>query len=176
LVVLAAACARTAPVDRPQAWCNVESAARGHGLSLPPGDQVLAASGPTAAAPPGWVVVWASWCKPCEAEWPRIERALAALGQKGIAVRLTLLSIDTEADALAGYLRRHPGLRASGAAILRVRSADAFEAWARALGLSSAESGLPFHLLTASDGRVTCAHAGPLLDHDVAAMVERFGQ
>jgi hypothetical protein len=166
----AGACAAKARSDRPpSAWCNVNVPAHASRLRLPPTEAgVSAPAGPTSLR---WVVVWATWCEPCETEWPRIERARALLQSHAVDVRPTLLSIDTDAAVVVAYLRTHSTLAASAARMLRSSSADDFEAWARELGLSSAESGLPFHLLTSPDGRVTCIHAGPLLDEDISTVV-----
>jgi hypothetical protein len=163
-------CAATARPERaPSAWCNVQVPAHASSLRLPPTEEVVPRS--AGAALSRWVIVWATWCEPCEAEWPRIDRAHALLTSHAIEAGPTLLSIDTDAAVVAAYLRTHPTLAASAARVLRSSSADDFEAWARELGLAAAESGLPFHLLASPDSRLTCMHAGPMLDEDVANVV-----
>jgi thiol-disulfide isomerase/thioredoxin len=168
LLVGAGCAAKPRPERPPSAWCNVDVPSHASRLQLPP-TQVVA--GPAGAAVPRWLIVWATWCEPCEREWPRIDRARALLASHAVDARPTLLSIDNDAAAVTAYLRAHPTRAASAARILRSSSADDFAAWARELGLASAESGLPFHLLTAPDGRLTCIHAGPLLDEDIASVI-----
>jgi hypothetical protein len=140
-------------------------------LQLPDAEEVSAgteAEGAGRAGRPQWLVVWATWCKPCAEEWPRIARGRGLLRQRGIDVRLTLLSIDTEAGALDAYLRAHPALAATGGRVLRSRSPDGFDAWARHYALGAAGAGLPFHIFATAGGALSCVHAGPLSDRDVA--------
>ena len=87
-------------------------------------------------------------------------------------MRLTLLSIDTEASALGAYLRAHPALAATGGRVFRSRSADGFDEWARRYALDVAVAGLPFHMLATPAGELSCVHAGPLSDREVALIPE----
>jgi peroxiredoxin len=56
----------------------------------------------------GRVVVlnfWATWCPPCVAEMPSLERLHRALGPEGLAV--VTVSTDEDEEAVEAFVRRH---------------------------------------------------------------------
>lgn len=48
---------------------------------------------------------WATWCPPCRAEMPMVQRVYATLHPKGFEI--LGISLDNDRDALNGYLREH---------------------------------------------------------------------
>ena len=154
-----------------QAWCNRTVSTAASVGQMPPTESIGAQASCASQAEGGeWIVVWASWCEPCRQELPRIGAALELLKRRGIAVKLTLVSIDTSPEALADFLRKQPSGGVHPACVVRVLSPDSLDAWARTVGLASSSSGLPFHLLASPAGSIVCMHAGELFDEDVRAI------
>ncbi|MBS1967229.1 MAG: TlpA family protein disulfide reductase [Chloroflexi bacterium SZAS-1] len=53
-----------------------------------------------------WLVFWASWCYPCRAEWPGLNKAQQE--QAAMQVRLVAISVDEQASTLEQFLAAHP--------------------------------------------------------------------
>ena len=171
--------ARMHPRQPPEpAWCNRAVPAGTSVGQLPATETIEAqdASRSTQNESGQWVVVWASWCEPCRQELPRIGAAVELLKRRGIAVNLTLLSIDTNPEKLADFLRERPFGAVQHGRVVRILAPDGFDAWAQTAGLVSSASGLPFHLLAAPNGAIGCVHSGELLDKDVAALPSLFAR
>lgn len=117
----------------------------------------------TLAAPAGkwrWLNVWATWCKPCVEEIPRIVKWRDKLG-----VDLAFVSVDESADDLAAYRKLHPETPASP----RLAKPDGQGAWYAALGLD-AGAPIPIHVFVDPDGRVRCVRAGGVREQDFDAI------
>lgn len=126
----------------------------------------LAGTMPT--RPPGtwrWVNVWATWCKPCIEEMPRLQKWQADLAKGGKKVKLVFLSIDESDDDVAAFRAAHKDL-ADGP---RVADSKELGAWYQALGLD-AGAPVPIHIWVDPDDYVRCVRAGGVLDKDQAAV------
>jgi thiol-disulfide isomerase/thioredoxin len=111
------------------------------------------------AARPRWVHLWASWCKPCVEELPRIarfEQRLAAMGATGEVV---LISADVDQSRVDAFRKAHPDTPDS---YLAAHPGD-LEGWMDDVGLR-AGAGLPMHVFVGGDGHVRCTRAGPVQD------------
>jgi thiol-disulfide isomerase/thioredoxin len=105
-------------------------------------------------AAPVVVHVWASWCRPCVAEWPSLAGFLRGLEGRG--ARLVTLSLDDESRAAAAsrVLRE---ARAPGCGL----RADADEALPVLRGLDPAWDGaLPTSFVLDANGRLVVAQRG----------------
>ena len=122
--------------------------------------------------PPGssgwqWVNVWATWCKPCIAEMPRITAQRDKLVAAGKRVALTFVSTDDSDAEIAEFRKAHPELPAS----LRIAGNNQRIAWLRSLHLS--DGAIPINLFVSPAGRLRCARAGEIREQDLA-MVDRL--
>jgi len=154
--------AQTASTD---AFCDVHAGDAGgdvfHWPELAPG----------ATAPGGtgwrWVNVWATWCKPCIAEMPRITAQRDKLVAAGKRVELTFVSIDDNDAEVAEFRKAHPELPVA----LRIAGNHQRIAWLRSLHLS--DGAIPIHLFVSPASRLRCARAGEIREQDLA-MVDRL--
>ena len=117
------------------------------------------------AAPPAsktwrWVNLWATWCKPCIEEMPRLiawRDKLAAAGKK---VELSFVSVDDSDADVAAFRKEHPDTPPS----IRVASADKRTAWLKGMGLD--DGAIPIQLFVSPANRLRCARAGGIRDKD----------
>ena len=131
------------------------------------GGKAPAASGSTWR----WVNVWATWCKPCIEEMPRLLRWKDKLAAAGKPIELAFISVD-ESDAEVDTFRKsHPDVPPS------VRIADPAQqaAWFGALGLDAAAP-IPVHVFVAPSGKTRCARAGGVRDQDYAVVERLLGE
>jgi thiol-disulfide isomerase/thioredoxin len=141
------------------AFCDVHAADdRGPAFHWPE----LAAGSTAPGAPAGWrwVNVWATWCKPCIAEMPRLTRWRDKLVAAGRRIELTFISVDDSDDEIAAFRRDHPDAPAS----IRVAGADQRAAWLKALKLN--DGAIPIHLFVSPANRLRCARAGEVREQE----------
>jgi thiol-disulfide isomerase/thioredoxin len=112
-----------------------------------------------------WINVWATWCPPCTEELPLITRLRDTLKKEGLAVELSLISVDQTAEAVSTFAAKHPEVRGS----LQVKDAAALEAWLPKIGLDSGAT-LPIHLFMDPQNRVRCARTGALKETDLGML------
>lgn len=93
--------------------------------------------------------IWATWCVPCRAEMPALDRLQAALGSDGFEVMA--LSIDRGGPPNVEAFYRQIGLRSLNIYV------DPTGAASRALGAV----GIPTTLLVDRDGREVAPMIGP---------------
>ncbi len=145
-------------------FCDVlHEPGQGAALRLPPVEGTLA----TTPGRARWVNVWATWCKPCVEEIPRIVRFCDKLAANGFLVAFELLSVDADAAAVETFRKEHadvpPGLHLS--------DASALQPWLGELGLDPG-AGLPIHIFVEKTANVRCVRAGAVNESDFAAVAE----
>jgi thiol-disulfide isomerase/thioredoxin len=105
--------------------------------------------------------VWATWCSPCRAEFPRLDRLQAALGDKGLAV--VPVSVDLGGRKPVDKFYEDIGVKALA------KYTDPANASTKALGLR----GLPTTLIIDRDGREIARIEGEA-SWDSSEMLARF--
>lgn len=146
----------------PKAMCDKHYAAGAAPKFAPP-----ALDGTISSATPGawrWVNVWASWCKPCIEELPRLQRWTRKLSRGASKVQLTLVSADQSAKDEATFRKQHPGIPAGA----RLTKPDEVEAWIARLGVKGAS--LPVHIFVDPSGKVRCVRASAVQASDYEAV------
>jgi thiol-disulfide isomerase/thioredoxin len=119
----------------------------------------------TAARGWRWINVWATWCPPCTEELPLITRLRDTLKKEGLAVELSLISVDQGPEAVSAFAAKHPEVVGS----LQVKDTAALEAWLPKVGLDSGAT-LPIHLFMDPQNRVRCARTGALKESDLGML------
>jgi thiol-disulfide isomerase/thioredoxin len=148
-----------------EAFCDFHAADdKGPALAFPP----LAGGAQAPVVGQGhwrWLNVWATWCKPCVEEMPRIAKWREKLGSK---IDLAFVSVDEKDDDIATFRKAH------GDAPESVRLADPAKQtdWFKQLGLD-AGSPIPIHVFVSPAGHIRCARAGGVREADFPA-IERL--
>ena len=126
----------------------------------------LLADAPKSGAPGyRWINVWATWCPPCIEELALITRLRDTLKHEGIAVELSLVSVDQSAEVVSAFAQKHPEAKDS----LQVKDSAALEAWLPKVGLDSGAT-LPIHLFVDKHNRVRCARTGAIKESDLGML------
>ena len=125
----------------------------------------LAGPAPVAVSSWRWINVWATWCKPCVEEMPRLRRWKERMGAR---VDLQFLSIDESDEVIAAYRKDH----ADAPAGVRLADAAALPGLLKSLGLDEAAP-IPIHVIVDGQGKTRCVRAGAVNDADLAA-IERL--
>jgi len=148
-----------------EGFCDVQfPAERAPAFALP----TLAGSA-APASPSGWrwVNVWATWCKPCLEELPRLQRWRTKLGER---VAMVFVSADESDDVVTQFRASHPDTPEGP----RLADPDALPTWLATLGLDAAAP-IPIHVFVDPEGRTRCVRAGGVGDEDYAAIAQLFG-
>jgi thiol-disulfide isomerase/thioredoxin len=126
----------------------------------------LAAGAAAPGAPAGWrwVNVWATWCKPCIEEMPRLVAWRDKLAASGKRVDLAFVSVDDSDGDLDAYRKQHPETPPS----TRIASAEKRTAWLKEFGLS--DGAIPIHLFVSPANRLRCARAGGIREKDYGVL------
>ncbi len=111
-----------------------------------------------------WLNLWATWCKPCVDELPRIVKWHDKLAGSH-PVDLAFVSVDDNDADVAEFRQKHLDAPATA----RLSDAAKQTAWITALGLD-AGSPIPIHVFAAPSGHIRCARAGSVRDRDFAAI------
>jgi thiol-disulfide isomerase/thioredoxin len=122
---------------------------------------------PGEAAPPAakgwrWLNIWATWCKPCVEELPRVVRWQAKLAAHP---DLVFASIDEKAEDVDAFRKVH----ADAPATLRVAEPEKINGWLTQLGLTG-EPPIPIHVFVSPANHIRCTHAGNVRDADYAVV------
>jgi len=108
-----------------------------------------------------WINLWATWCKPCLEELPRL---VAWRGKLGSRVALHLVSADTSDEVVAEYRASHPKVPDT----VRLADPDGLADWLTSLGVAGGS--LPVHIFVDSAGKIRCIRASAVEDTDYAAV------
>lgn len=108
-----------------------------------------------------WINVWATWCRPCVEEMPRLQGFESQLADEGAPVQIAFLSADADADAVAAFHEEHPE-HPTGP---RVPDTEALRAWLATFGLDEGAP-LPIHLFVDPAGKVRCARTAAIGEDD----------
>jgi thiol-disulfide isomerase/thioredoxin len=114
---------------------------------------------------PRWINVWATWCPPCVDELPVVRKLEAALAKQRSPVKLSLLSVDTSAEAVSQFARAHPEVKGS----LRLSDDKQLEPWLLSVGLDRGAT-LPVHVFVHGDGKIACVRTGAIRETDLSAI------
>jgi thiol-disulfide isomerase/thioredoxin len=158
LLLIAVAC-RENRADTPALKAGVEApgavgtAAPAFTVAVLGGDS--ARVGGPATQPVTLVNIWATWCGPCKAEFPELQRLHTTYGPQGL--RLLAVSIDSEDD----------GAVAASATAMGVTFPIARDPNDEIRGRFGAV-GIPESWLIAADGTVLWRHAGAIPPGDTA--------
>jgi thiol-disulfide isomerase/thioredoxin len=149
-----------------EAFCDVQFAGTsGPVFTVPPlVGGTLAASAPTWR----WINVWATWCKPCVEELPRLARWREKLAGK---YELAFISVDENEADLVEFRKQHPEAPASPRLAEPAKQAD----WYVSLGLD-AGAPVPIHIFVEPSGHVRCARAGGVREQDFPAIEKLWSQ
>lgn len=112
-----------------------------------------------------WLNLWATWCKPCIEEIPRMQAWLPRLRAAGADVRLDLVSVDAEAAAVAAYEKDHPEVAGS----VRIVTPDLIGPWLANFGIEHFAS-IPVHVFADPSGKVRCVRLAGVKDSDYPAL------
>ena len=111
-----------------------------------------------------WVNVWATWCRPCVEEMPRLLDFQRRLTAEGIEVTTVFLNADSDDAAYEAFVEGHAYARGA-----RVASTEVLQAWMGARGLD-AGAPLPSHFFVRPDGSLACARSAAVGDDDFASV------
>ena len=141
------------PAEVAKEWCDTTSVRK---FTYPK----LAAGGDIKTGAPRWINVWATWCKPCVEELPRIALFRDKLGGEGARINVELIAAD-DAEAFDAFLGGNSAARQSR----RMANPDDVSGWLTNLGLD-ADAGLPLHLFVDAQDNLRCARLGGVGDDD----------
>lgn len=136
-------------------FCDVHTTVGAKALTIPATDVPMAPP----KGEPRWVNVWATWCKPCLEEMPRLGSFQKRLAGDGTSAELAFVSADEDAEALSAHLSAHPELPKTA----RLADQATLKPWFAALGLDDG-AGLPVHIFTDAADNVRCVRAGGVND------------
>lgn len=129
-------------------------------LVLPP----LTGPAPASQGKSRWINVWATWCKPCIEELPRLRKWQEELGKKA-DFELVFLSADADPAAVQEFAKAHPEVAGS----LELAAADALQPWATTIGVPG-QAVLPIHVFVDGKDRVRCIRTAGIGEDDRAAV------
>jgi thiol-disulfide isomerase/thioredoxin len=115
-----------------------------------------------------WINIWATWCKPCVEEMPRLAKWREKLGTK---YELAFVSVDENEADLTEFRKAHPDTPASPRLAEPAKQAD----WYVSLGLDGGAP-VPIHIFVEPSGHVRCARAGGVREQDFAAIEKLLSQ
>lgn len=149
-----------------EAFCDVQfKGTTGPKLTVP---KLVGGELPVTTGSWRWINVWATWCKPCVEEMPRLAKWREKLGNK---YELSFVSVDENEADLAAFRKDHPDTPASPRLADPAKQAD----WYVSLGLDGGAP-VPIHIFVEPSGHVRCARAGGVREQDFAAIEKLFTQ
>jgi thiol-disulfide isomerase/thioredoxin len=164
-----AVAAKTSGVDPLKEFCDVRAEpGQGKAFQFP----AVESGAPSAPAQDSflWLNLWATWCKPCVEELPRLADWQKQLAAKGKKVDLRFVSVDEDPQAIGMFRSAHPGIPES----LHIKDPSALAPLVSELGLDTG-AGLPIHVFVEKGGHIRCVRSGAVLDSHydtIASMVQ----
>jgi thiol-disulfide isomerase/thioredoxin len=161
--------AKASGADSLKEFCDVQAPpGQGKPFHFP----AVEAGAPSAPAQDSfmWLNLWATWCKPCVEELPRLADWQKQLAAKGKKVDLRFVSVDEDPQAIGAFRSAHPGMPES----LHIAEASQLGPLVADLGLDTG-AGLPIHVFVEKGAHVRCVRAGAVLDSHfdtIASMVQ----
>lgn len=116
-----------------------------------------------------WINVWATWCKPCVEELPRLAAWRERLTAASVAFHLQLISADEAGTDLDAFLAEH----GRGLGTRQLGDPDALQDWLAGLGLKGAT--LPVQIFVDPAGKVRCLRASAVEESDFDAIAALLG-
>ncbi len=104
-----------------------------------------------------WLNAWATWCKPCLEEMPRLVGWQKRFSAQGVGLSLVFLSVDETLQGMEAFVKQHPEMPPS----LHMKDPSSLESWILQLGLDKG-AGLPIHVFVSPDGHVRCVRAAAI--------------
>jgi len=141
------------PKEFCEAWHEPDAAPA---LAWPP----LVSPAAAGAGKSRWINVWATWCKPCIEELPRLAKWQSELGKKA-DFELVFLSADGDSAAVQDFAKAHPEVAGS----LELSTADALQPWATSIGVPG-QAVLPIHVFVDGKDRVRCLRTAGIGEGD----------
>jgi thiol-disulfide isomerase/thioredoxin len=182
--VLAPACDKGGGSEPPPSRVNAVKARSGqastagfcdviHPAEKAPAFQLPALAAPVPAPPAGWrwLNVWATWCKPCIEEMPRLRQWRERLSSAARPVDLAFLSVDESDQVVASFRAAHPETPDSA----RIADTGALPAWMRSIGLDEGAP-IPVHVFVDPAGRIRCVRAGGVAEDQYSIVKELFSE
>lgn len=117
--------------------------------------------------PPGpakgwrWLNLWATWCKPCVEELPRLAKWKSQLGD----IDMQFVSLDDNLADVDAFRKAHPGTPET----FRIADAEKINDWTTQLGLTGSPP-IPIHVFIDPQNHVKCARAGNVREQDFAVI------
>jgi len=108
-----------------------------------------------------WVNVWATWCRPCVEEMPRLAAFRQELRGDDIDVDLVFLSVDESSEVVARFRSEHATIPES----VRIADPSTLAAWVPSLGLDAGAT-LPIHAFVDGTGSTRCVRTGAVGESD----------
>ncbi len=146
-----------------ESFCDVHKTDdSGPSLTLPAVGEVKV------TAKPGewtWLNVWATYCKPCVEEMPRIAKWRDKLSTGRTRLGLQFLSLDETDDVVAEFDKAHPDAPRSA----RLADPKSQQAWFKSLGLDENPT-IPIHVFVSPTGHIRCVRAGSINEKDYASV------
>jgi len=147
-----------------EGFCDVDfPVERARAFALPP----VVGDAPASTGGWRWINVWATWCKPCLEELPRLRRWQAKLGER---VAIQYVSADDSDAAIRQFRASHPETPDGP----RLADPDGLPQWMTSLGLDAAAP-IPVHIFVDPSGKTRCVRAGGVGDDDFAAIEQLLG-
>lgn len=108
-----------------------------------------------------WINLWATWCKPCVEELPRLAKWKGQL--EGIDMQF--VSLDDKPEDVEAFRKEHPGTPET----FRIADAEKIDEWTNKLGLKGSPM-IPIHVFVDPSNHVKCARAGNVREQDFAVI------
>jgi thiol-disulfide isomerase/thioredoxin len=152
------------PAETPLEWCDRFPATEGAAAFEWP--KLDGAEPPARGEGWTWINAWATWCKPCIEEMPRLAEWEGKLQDEVEAGEVHFLSLDATAEVVSKFQKAHPDLPTG----VRIADASLMNDWVTSLGLEASAAALPIHIFLDAEGRTRCVYMGGVEASDYATV------